>query len=78
MFPARVEEICEKAFYGNALRAVKFAPSSRLRLVGDNAFGGNEQLQQEAVEFPAGARVSDEAFENIQEAPAQRRQGGMI
>ena len=40
-FPARVEEIGEKAFYGNALRAVRFAPGSRLRLVGDNAFGGN-------------------------------------
>ena len=75
--PARVEEIGEKAFYGNALRAVRFAAGSRLRLVGDNAFGGNEQLQQEAVEFPAGARVSDEAFEDIEEAPAQRRPEGI-
>ena len=29
------------------------------------------------MEFPAGARVSDEAFEDIEEAPAQRGPEGI-
>ena len=39
VFPASVEEIGEEAFYGNQLREVVFASGSRLRAVGDYAFG---------------------------------------
>ena len=62
MLPASVEEIGEKAFYDNTLREVVFASGSRLRVVGDYAFGAN-QLDRESVRFPEGAQVSEKAFE---------------
>ena len=39
--PASVEEIGEAAFQVNHLREVVFASGSRLRTVGDYAFGAN-------------------------------------
>ena len=51
----------EYAFYGNLLRGVVFQ-GSRLREVGDYAFGDNEELKREEVQIPADARVSGEAF----------------
>ena len=62
VLPASVEEIGEKAFYDNTLREVVFASGSRLRVVGDYAFGAN-QLDRESVRFPEGAQVSEKVFE---------------
>ena len=62
-FPASVEEVQELAFYGNQLRRIAFRAGSRLKFVGDHAFGKNGQLQD--VRFPEGARVSEKAFQNI-------------
>ena len=39
MFPASVEEIGIKAFYGNQLQEITFSNESRLKMVGDYAFG---------------------------------------
>ena len=61
LLPASLEEVREYAFYGNMLRSVIFQ-GSRLREVGDYAFGGNEGLKYEKVQIPADARVSGEAF----------------
>ena len=51
VLPASVEEIGEKAFYDNKLREVVFASGSGVRVVGDYAFGLNDQLDQEKVSF---------------------------
>ena len=59
--PVSLEEVREYAFYGNLLRGVVFQ-GSRLREVGDYAFGDNEELKREEVQIPADARVSGEAF----------------
>ena len=62
VLPASVEEIDEKAFYDNKLKEVVFASGSRLRVVGDYAFGAN-RLDRESVCFPEGAQVSEKVFE---------------
>ena len=51
------------AFYECGLREVSFEAGSGLRLVGRYAFSANEGLRRGDVRFPAGAAVSDEAFE---------------
>ena len=61
LLPASLEEVREYAFYGNVLRSVVFR-GSRLREVGDYAFGDNGGLTREEVQIPADARVSGEAF----------------
>ena len=62
VLPASIEEIDEKAFYDNKLLEITFASGSRLRVVGDYAFGAN-QLGCESVCFPEGAQVSEKVFE---------------
>ena len=42
-----------------------FASGSRLRVVGDRVFCGNEQLDRESVRFPEGARVSEKVFGRV-------------
>ena len=61
--PKSVAEIADCAFYKNRLRRVTFEEGSGLRSVGDNAFGENDPLSPDEVEFPRGAQVSDDVFE---------------
>lgn len=65
MFPASVEKIGEKAFYDNKLKKITFSSGSRLRIVGDCAFGLNDQLDQEKVRFPENAQVSESVFDTV-------------
>lgn len=63
LIPKNVTEIADRAFYKNRLRRVTFEEGSRLRSVGDKAFGGNDPLSPDEVEFPRGAHVSEDVFE---------------
>lgn len=61
MLPASVEETEEEAFHRNQLQEVVFGSGSRLRVVGNYAFGAS-WLDSERVHFPENTRVSKKAF----------------
>ena len=63
--PASIEEIEEGAFLDAQLREVTFSSGSRLRAVGECAFGGNRQLDRRKVHFPENARVSERVFDSV-------------
>lgn len=63
--PASIEEIEEGAFLGAQLREVAFGCGSRLRAVGECAFGGNKRLDRRRVHFPENARVSERVFDSV-------------
>lgn len=62
VLPASVEEIGEKAFYDSKLREVVFGSGSRLKTVGDYAFGEN-QLNRENMRFPENTRVPENVLD---------------
>ena len=69
--PSSLEEVQERAFFDNPLRRVEFGCESRLKSVGDYAFGRERrsegQIKREDVRLPEGAEVASTAFEDRQD-----------
>lgn len=79
--PASVEQVSELAFCHCRLESAVFAAGSRLRTVGDYAFGRESgvsgALTRGDVAFPKGATVSDRAFGYVRADTNWQRETGI-